>query len=53
MTKRNAENARKANDLAKQTRQAADNGIGDMQAMSSAMEAIKSSRRHRQNHQDD
>jgi len=41
MTKRNAENAQKANDLAKQARQAADKGVGDMQAMSSAMEAIK------------
>jgi len=43
MTKRNAENAQKANDLAKQARQAADRGSGDMQAMSSAMEAIKAS----------
>jgi len=41
MTKRNAENAQKANDLAKQARQAADKGVGDMQAMSAAMEAIK------------
>jgi methyl-accepting chemotaxis protein len=41
MTKRNAENAQKANDLAKQARQAADKGAGDMQTMSSAMEAIK------------
>jgi methyl-accepting chemotaxis protein len=30
MTKRNAENAHKANDLAKQARQAADKGAGDM-----------------------
>ncbi len=41
MTKRNSENAQKANDLAKQTRAAADKGATDMQAMSSAMEAIK------------
>jgi hemerythrin-like metal-binding protein len=43
MTKRNAENAQKANDLAKQARAAADKGVGDMQAMSGAMEAIKTS----------
>jgi hemerythrin-like metal-binding protein len=41
MTKRNAENAQKANDLAKQTRVAADKGAADMQTMSAAMEAIK------------
>jgi len=41
MTKRNAENAQKANDLAKQARTAADKGAGDMQTMSTAMEAIK------------
>jgi len=41
MTKRNAENAQKANDLAKQTRNAADKGAADMQTMSTAMEAIK------------
>ena len=41
MTKRNAENARQANDLAKQAREAADKGVGDMQTMASAMEAIK------------
>ncbi len=41
MTKRNSENAQKANDLATQARSAADKGVGDMQAMSSAMEAIK------------
>ena len=41
MTKRNAENAQKANDLAKQARVAADKGVGDMQAMSAAMEALK------------
>lgn len=41
MTKRNAENAQKANDLAKGARHAADKGAADMQSMSSAMEAIK------------
>ena len=41
MTKRNAENAQKANDLAKQTRTAADKGTSDMQTMSAAMDAIK------------
>jgi len=41
MIKRNAENAQKANDLAKQARSAADKGTSDMQAMSSAMAAIK------------
>jgi methyl-accepting chemotaxis protein len=41
MTKRNAENAQKANDLAKQARQAADKGSGDMRDMSAAMEALK------------
>ena len=41
MTKRNAENAQKANDLAKQTRTAADKGAADMQEMNAAMEAIK------------
>ena len=41
MTKRNAENAQKANDLAKQARTAADKGASDMQSMSAAMEAIK------------
>jgi methyl-accepting chemotaxis protein len=43
MTERNAENASKANELAKQTRTAAEKGSGDMQAMSTAMEAIKHS----------
>jgi len=43
MTKRNTENAQKANDLAKQARAAADKGAADMQVMSTAMEAIKSS----------
>ncbi|MDR3456435.1 MAG: methyl-accepting chemotaxis protein, partial [Verrucomicrobiae bacterium] len=41
MTRRNSENAQKANGLAKEARQAADKGAGDMQAMASAMEAIK------------
>ncbi|MGP8236141.1 MAG: methyl-accepting chemotaxis protein [Limisphaerales bacterium] len=43
MTKRNAENAQKVNELAKHARAAADKGSGDMQAMSTAMEAIKGS----------
>jgi methyl-accepting chemotaxis protein len=41
MTTRNAENARRATDLAKQARGVADTGASDMQAMSAAMEAIK------------
>jgi hypothetical protein len=41
MTKRNAENAQKANDLAREARQAADRGAEDMKAMNQAMEAIK------------
>jgi len=41
MTKRNAENAQKANDIAKQARSAADIGASDMKEMSTAMEAIK------------
>jgi len=41
MTSRNADNAGKANDLAKQARDAADNGVGDVQAMEAAMSAIK------------
>jgi len=43
MTKRNSENAQKANDLARQARAAADKGVSDMQAMSTAMDAIKTS----------
>jgi len=43
MTRRNSDNAQKANDLAKQARAAADKGVEDMQAMSGAMEAIKTS----------
>jgi methyl-accepting chemotaxis protein len=41
MTKRNADNAGAANDLARQTRTAADNGIRDMEALSAATETIK------------
>jgi methyl-accepting chemotaxis protein len=43
MTRRNAENADKANELAKETRAAADKGASDMQVMTSAMDAIKDS----------
>jgi methyl-accepting chemotaxis protein len=43
MTQRNAENARKATDLAKQARNAADVGVADMDAMNAAMAAIKTS----------
>jgi methyl-accepting chemotaxis protein len=43
MTKRNAENAQKATELAKEARQAADRGAADMQSMSAAMQAIKTS----------
>jgi methyl-accepting chemotaxis protein len=43
MTKRNAENAAKANDLARQARAAADKGVSDMEAMNAAMGAIKTS----------
>jgi len=43
MTKRNAENAQKANDLAREARTAADKGANDMQSMSAAMAAIKES----------
>jgi methyl-accepting chemotaxis protein len=42
-TKRNAENAKKANDFARQARQAADKGAADMQTMTTAMDAIKTS----------
>ena len=41
MTRRNSENSSKANDLARQTRAAADKGAADMQAMTDAIEAIK------------
>ncbi len=43
MTKRNTENAGKANELARQARMAADSGAADMSAMTAAMGAIKSS----------
>ncbi|HEU5396521.1 MAG TPA: methyl-accepting chemotaxis protein, partial [Verrucomicrobiae bacterium] len=43
MTRRNAENAQKANELAKQARVAADRGVEDMKQMNGAMEAIKTS----------
>jgi methyl-accepting chemotaxis protein len=43
MTKRNADNAQNAKDLATGTRHAADTGAADMQAMSDAMNAIKAS----------
>jgi len=43
MTKRNAENAGNAKGLAAEARSAAETGTADMQAMSSAMEAIKTS----------
>jgi methyl-accepting chemotaxis protein len=41
MTKRNAENSQKANDLAQQAREAADKGVGDMREMNAAMADIK------------
>ncbi len=43
MTKRNSENSTKANALATEARVAADQGFADMQAMSTAMHAIKAS----------
>jgi methyl-accepting chemotaxis protein len=43
MTKRNADNAHKANALAKQAREAAEKGAGDIQTMNAAMSAIKTS----------
>jgi len=43
MTKSNAGNAEKANDLGREARMAADKGAEDMRAMSQAMEAIKNS----------
>jgi hemerythrin-like metal-binding protein len=43
MTKRNSDNSQKANDLARLTRSSAERGASDMQEMSSAMEAIKTS----------
>ncbi len=41
MTKRNAENATSANELASQARRAADHGAADMHAMNTAMNDIK------------
>jgi len=41
MTKRNAENAAKANELTRQARTAADKGAGDMTSMDAAMQSIK------------
>ena len=43
ITKRNAENAQKANEITRQARASADAGAADMQAMNQAMEAIKNS----------
>jgi len=43
MTQRNAENAQQTTELARQTRAAADKGVNDMQAMSIAIDAIKTS----------
>ena len=43
MTKRNAEHSRRANALAKQTRDAAERGALDMREMSAAMSTIKTS----------
>ena len=43
MTKKNTENAQRANDLAKQARAAAETGAADMQTMAVAMNEIKGS----------
>ncbi len=43
MTKRNADSAQRANQLAREARQAADTGMNDMRAMATAMSDIKSS----------
>ena len=43
MTRRNSDNAQKANEIAKDARAAAEKGANDMQAMSTAMGAIKAS----------
>jgi hemerythrin-like metal-binding protein len=43
MTKRNADNSRQANELAKQTRSAADKGASDVQGMHTAMMALQGS----------
>jgi methyl-accepting chemotaxis protein len=42
MTKRNADSSHKANELARQTRTAADQGVADMQALNGAMDALRS-----------
>jgi methyl-accepting chemotaxis protein len=41
MTKRNTEHAQRANELAREARTAADQGVGDLQIMATAMAAIK------------
>ncbi|MFO1477539.1 MAG: methyl-accepting chemotaxis protein [Verrucomicrobiota bacterium] len=43
MTRRNSENVQKANELARETRQAAEKGVSDMTAMNTAMDALKNS----------
>lgn len=43
MTRRNSDNAQKANEIAKEARSAAEKGAVDMQAMNTAMAAIKAS----------
>jgi len=43
MTRRNADNSQRANELSRQTRTAADKGVADMQEMNTAMAAIKAS----------
>lgn len=43
MTKHNSENAQKASQVAKHTREAADTGASDMQKMNAAMDALKRS----------
>jgi len=43
MTKRNAENSQQANELARQTRAAADKGVTDMQELNTAMAALRAS----------
>jgi len=43
MTKRNADNSQKVNDLAKQARAAGEQGVGDMETMNTAMGAIQAS----------
>lgn len=43
MTKTNADNAHKGNELSKETRTSAEQGVADVRSMSSAMETIKES----------